>query len=120
MEVPRLGAELELHLPAYTTATATLDLSHIFDLCCTLQQCRILNLLSEIRDRTHILTDTGWVPNLLSHDRNSLVPIVNKILREDLEASSLSALISFVVTCSSGSYWGLSSPHSLAGGPYAP
>ena len=28
MEVPRLGVKLELQLPAYATATATLDLSH--------------------------------------------------------------------------------------------
>ena len=28
-EVPRLGVESELQLPAYTTATATPDLSHI-------------------------------------------------------------------------------------------
>ena len=27
MEVPRLGVESELHLPAYATATATPDLS---------------------------------------------------------------------------------------------
>ena len=27
MDVPRLGVESELQLPAYTTATATLDLS---------------------------------------------------------------------------------------------
>ena len=31
MEVPRLGVELELQLPAYTTATATWDLSFV---CC--------------------------------------------------------------------------------------
>ena len=29
MEVPRLGGESELQLPAYTTATATQDPSHI-------------------------------------------------------------------------------------------
>ena len=29
MEVPRLGAELELQLPAYTTAIATWDPNHI-------------------------------------------------------------------------------------------
>ena len=29
MEVPRLGVEAELQLPAYTTATATPDPSHI-------------------------------------------------------------------------------------------
>ena len=32
MEVPRLGVELELQLLAYTTATATWDPSHIWDL----------------------------------------------------------------------------------------
>ena len=32
MEVPRLGVELELQLPAYATATATWDLSCICDL----------------------------------------------------------------------------------------
>ena len=32
MEVPRLGAELELPLLAYTIATATWDLSHICNL----------------------------------------------------------------------------------------
>ena len=32
MEVPRLEVESELHLLAYTTATATWDLSHVCDL----------------------------------------------------------------------------------------
>ena len=32
MEVPRLGVELELLLPAYATATATHDLSRVCDL----------------------------------------------------------------------------------------
>ena len=32
MEVPRLGAETELQLPAYTTATAMPDLSSVCDL----------------------------------------------------------------------------------------
>ena len=32
MEVPRLGVESELQLLAYTTATATRDLTHIWDL----------------------------------------------------------------------------------------
>ena len=37
---------------AYATAMATLDPSHLCDLCCS---CQILNPLSEARDRTHIL-----------------------------------------------------------------
>ena len=32
MEVPRLGAESELHLPAYSTATGTRDPCHLCDL----------------------------------------------------------------------------------------
>ena len=58
MEVPRLEIESELQLPAYTTATATLDLSHICDLQCSLWQHQILYPLSEARDQTCILTDT--------------------------------------------------------------
>ena len=57
MEVTRQGVELELQLPAYTTATAALALSCICDLCCSLWQCRILNPLNEVRDQTHILME---------------------------------------------------------------
>ena len=42
MEVPGLGVKLELKLPAYTTATATPDPSHICNLRCSSQQCQIL------------------------------------------------------------------------------
>ena len=52
MEVPRLGVELELQLPAYTTATATWDPSRICDLHHSPQQYWIFNPLSETRDRT--------------------------------------------------------------------
>ena len=52
MDVPRLGVESELHLLAYTTATATRDPSRV----CTLHHCsrprQILNPLSKARDRT--------------------------------------------------------------------
>ena len=50
MEVSRLGVELELHLPAYTTATATPDLSCTYDLHHNLQQHWIFNPLSKARD----------------------------------------------------------------------
>ena len=46
MEVPRLGVYLELHLPAYATATATQDPSRIRDLHHGPRQHRILNPLS--------------------------------------------------------------------------
>ena len=61
-DIPRLGVRLELQLPAYTTATATPDLSHLCDLCCSSWwQCRVINPLSEARDQTCILMDTTWV-----------------------------------------------------------
>ena len=52
------GVKLELQLPANAPAIETPGLSHICKLCCSLQQCRILNLLSEARDQTHILKKT--------------------------------------------------------------
>ena len=48
MEVPRLGVELELQLPA--TAIAMQDLSQVCDLHSRSQQHQILNPLSEARD----------------------------------------------------------------------
>ena len=48
MEVPRLGVESELHLPAYATAMATQDLSRVCDLHHSSRQCRIIK--SEARD----------------------------------------------------------------------
>ena len=61
VEVPRLGAKVELQLPAHATATAAPDLSHVCNLHHRSQQCRILNPLSKTRDGTHILMDTSWV-----------------------------------------------------------
>ena len=70
MEVSRLGVKLELQLPAYTTATATWDLSFICDLHHSSQQGQILNPLSEARDRTR----------KLSHDGNSNMCFHNMVL----------------------------------------
>ena len=67
MEVPGLEVKWELQL----LATATQDPSHICDLYCSLQQCRIFNPPNEARDQTHILLDTSWILNLLSHNGNS-------------------------------------------------
>ena len=50
MEVPRLGVELELQLPAYATAIATPDPSCVCDLLHSSRQCWILNTLSKARD----------------------------------------------------------------------
>ena len=43
MEVPRLGVESELQLQSYTIAIAMPDLSRVFDLHHSSQQCSILN-----------------------------------------------------------------------------
>ena len=69
MDVPKPGVKLELQLQV--TATATRDLSYVCDLHHSSQQHQILNLLSRARDPTHILMDTSWVGNLLSHGGNS-------------------------------------------------
>ena len=61
VEVPRLGVESELQLPANTAATATWDLSRVCDLHHSSQQCRIPNPLREARNWTHFLMDTSWV-----------------------------------------------------------
>ena len=61
MEVPRLGAESELQLPAYTSATATPVLSRIFDLHHSSRQHQILNPLSKARDRARNLMVPSWI-----------------------------------------------------------
>ena len=71
MEVPWLGVELELQLPAYTTATATQDPSHVCDLHHSSRQRQTLNPLSKARGRTHSLMDPSQVLNPLNHTRNS-------------------------------------------------
>ena len=50
MEVPRLGAESELQLLAYTIAMP--DLRFVSDLHHSSWQCQILNPLNKYRDRT--------------------------------------------------------------------
>ena len=72
MEVPRLGVESKLQVLAYTTVTATSDLTWIFDLHHKSWQHQILNPLSNARDWTSILTDSCQVHNTLSHNGNSL------------------------------------------------
>ena len=59
MEVPSLGVELELQLPAYTTATAKRNPSLICELHHSSRQCWILNPLRGMREGTCILVDTN-------------------------------------------------------------
>ena len=61
MEVPRLGVKSELQPPAYATATATSDLSRIFDLYHSSRQRQILNPRSEARDQTCNLMVPNWI-----------------------------------------------------------
>ena len=61
MEAPKLGVELELQLPAYTTATATWDPSCVCDLHHSPWQCRILNPRSKARDQTWNLMVPSWI-----------------------------------------------------------
>ena len=55
MDVPRLGVESELQVLACTTATATSDPNHIYNIHHSSQQHQILNPLIEGRDWTHNL-----------------------------------------------------------------
>ena len=61
MEIPRLGVESELQLPAYTTVTATQDPSRICDLHHSSRQCRILKPRSEARDGACNLMGTSRI-----------------------------------------------------------
>ena len=61
IEDPRLGVQYELQLPGYTTATAIWDPSRVCDPHHSSWQWRIPDPLSEARDQTHILMDTGWI-----------------------------------------------------------
>ena len=51
----------ELQLPAYATATAMWDPSHICDLYHRSWQCQILDPLSKAKDQTRILIDTSQI-----------------------------------------------------------
>ena len=61
MEVRRLGVKSELQLPAYTTATARPDPSHICNLHHSSWQCQIFNPLSTARDGTRNLMVPSWI-----------------------------------------------------------
>ena len=61
MEVPKLGVQSELRLPANATATAMQDLSLAFNLHHSSWQRRVLNPLSKAKDQTRILMDPNQV-----------------------------------------------------------
>ena len=61
MEISRLGVESELQLPAYTTASATRDLTCVCNLHHSSWQWQNLNPLRKARDGTFILMVTSQV-----------------------------------------------------------
>ena len=69
MEVPRLGDESELQLPAYATATAMPDPSFLCNLHHSPWQGGILNPLSKARDGTRIWLLVGFLA--MNHSGNS-------------------------------------------------
>ena len=62
---------MELQLPAYTTATVTLDRSQICNLHYSLRQHQILNPLSKAGIKPASTQKQHWFLNRLSHNRNS-------------------------------------------------
>ena len=79
MEFPRPGVESELHLLAYTIATATLDLSHVCDLHHSSWQSWIPDALSEARDQTYILMDTSLIWMGCTTAGTPIGPIFNQV-----------------------------------------
>ena len=61
MEVPRLGVQSELQLPATAKATATRNLSHNYALHQHSRQLQMPSLLREARDGSCILMDTSRI-----------------------------------------------------------
>ena len=71
MEIPRLGVESELQLLAYTTAIATWDLSHVYNLHHSSRQPWILNPLNEARDQPA----SSWIlVTFITHWATTAIP----------------------------------------------
>ena len=62
-----------MQLQTYTTATATVNLSHIYDLCCSWWQCWILNPLSEAMYEPASSQTPCRALNLLRNNGNSAI-----------------------------------------------
>ena len=90
---PGQGVELELEPPAYTTATAMQDLSHVHDLHHSSQQHQIFSPLSKARDQTHnpmVTSQTHF------HCATSGTPLftfnkIQKIIEREKKATTASA-----------------------------
>ena len=97
MEIPRLGVELELQLPAYTRGTATWDPSCVCSLHHSSQQRRTLNPPSEARDQTCVLMDACQIHFRWARRELQMAPFVRTpvmwesrpiLLQRDLMRSS--------------------------------
>ena len=75
MEVPRLGVKSELQLPAYTTATATPDPSHVYNLHYNSRQLQILNQGSNPHPLGYITPEPQWELLYLNHFRRKKLQI---------------------------------------------
>ena len=73
MEIPDQGVRLELQLPVYGIATATLHPSHICNLCYSLQQHQTLSHWARPGIECTYTQTLCQVLNLLSHNRNSCI-----------------------------------------------
>ena len=61
MVASRLGVDLELQLPVYTIASATLELSCVCNVHHQLMAMPDPNPLNKARDRTPIFMNTSWI-----------------------------------------------------------
>ena len=77
MEIPSLGVESELQLPACTTATAMQEPSRVCDPHHSSCQRQILKPPSGARDQTHLLIDTSWVLNPLTYKGKAELMVFN-------------------------------------------
>ena len=92
MEVPRLGVQWELQLPVSTTVTAPPDLSRVCDLDHSSRPRQIPDLLSEAKDRTHILMATSGVLNPMSHKGELLELFMKRIFQAVFSCAWLPSL----------------------------
>ena len=109
-----IGAAAE----AYATATATPDLSCIYNLHCSLWQCWILNPLGKARDWTHILremmggpshSEPQWELLLLPFEQRevehlSLIPLVRQQFPTRDNFACVFPIIFYLCFSSYGSY----------------
>ena len=86
--------ESKLQLLTYSIATAMPYPSFICDLCCSLQQCQIINPPREARAQTHIVRDTSWVLNSPPWNSSSAISNMSQghIWGPDCQDNSISFL----------------------------